>query len=268
MDFVPILRTLIDKKIVTLKKGTTIEGLLELPEVDENNPLELSEEDISFKGNRIFLSETARDKINGLLFKKNLDIETLVSKNDLNEDTLRRFLKGTGIPKNSFLKILNLLADQGVLKEPETSFEALLVYDLVPNNFTITRPIHGETRILLKQDPANAIQARLMANRLTQKSIAAEAGFRSVLMVNNLLCDQTIDPKNLKKILRVLLDHQIITLPEGSNVDGFVAGVAAMEPSFPRTSATAAGCASAGSNNNAPIALAAALEAQGQSAGS
>ena len=85
-------------------------------------------------------------------------------------------------------------------------------------------------------------------------------------MVNNLLKNQTIDPENLKKILRVLQTHEIITLPDGTDVDAFVTGVAAIKPSYPRESNTAAACASAGSNSNSREAQAAALKAQGRSA--
>ena len=49
LDFIKILNALIDKKIVTLEEGKTIEGLLQLPDVDENNPLELSQEDFYLK---------------------------------------------------------------------------------------------------------------------------------------------------------------------------------------------------------------------------
>jgi hypothetical protein len=272
IDFIKILNALIDKKIVTLKKGITIEGLFALPDVDENNPSRLSKGDIHFRGSRISLSETARDKINGLLFKKNLDIETLVSKkNDLNQNTLRSFLRGAGIQRYSFLKILNLLADQGVIEQPKTSFESLLSFDLVKENFQITRPNEGGTRLLLKQAAANEIQARLQAQQITHKKIANQANIENEI-VNDFLSGsgKTINPKNLKKILHVLIENKIITLPDGTDVDGFVAGVTAMKPSFPRTSATAATCASAGSNSNPQAATlaAAAIEAEGRSAGS
>ena len=246
VDFIEILKALIDRNIVTLKKGTTIESLLKFPDVDEKNPLGLSKEDIHFRGSWISLSKTARDKINGLLFKKNLDIETLVSKNNLNEDTLRGFLKGTEIHKNSFLTILNLLAQQGVLEKPKTSFDALLSFDLVQENFQTTKPKEGETRLLLRQAAADQIRVRLKAQQIIHPKIANQAELKPQMVRDFLSGEHTINPENLKKILRVLLDHQIITLPEGSNLDAFVAGVAAMEPSFSRTSATAAGCASVG----------------------
>ncbi len=73
LDFIQILNALIEKNIVTLKKRTTIESLLKLTHVDENNPLKLSKEDIHFKGKRIFLSEKIIETINALLLKKNLE---------------------------------------------------------------------------------------------------------------------------------------------------------------------------------------------------
>ena len=141
-------------------------------------------------------------------------------------------------------------------------------YDLKQTDFIPKRPIKGIQRTLLKQNPAQEIK-RILKGRFTHAEIANQAELKPQ-MVHDFLSGgaKTIDPETLKKILRVLLNHQIITLPKGSNLDGFVAGVAAMEPSFSRTSATAAGCASAGSNSNAQIALAAALEAQERSAGS
>ena len=131
LDFIKILNALIDKKIVTLEEGKTIEGLLQLPDVDENNPLELSQEDFYLKKDstnrdRMSLSETAITTISALLFKKNLDIEKAVSQIDLIEKTLRSFLRGASIQKYPFLTILNLLAKEGVIEKPQTSFEAFL----------------------------------------------------------------------------------------------------------------------------------------------
>jgi hypothetical protein len=131
LDFVQILNALIDKKIVTLKEGITIEGLFALPDVDENNPLGLSQEDFCLKKDsinrdRISLSETAITTISALLFKKKLDIETLVSKTNLVEKTLRSFLRGASIQKDSFLTILNLLANHGVIEKPKTGFDQFL----------------------------------------------------------------------------------------------------------------------------------------------
>jgi predicted XRE-type DNA-binding protein len=272
LDFIKILNALIDRNIVTLKKGITIEGLFALPDVDEKNPLELSKEDIHFRGSWICLSEEAISKINALLFKKNLTLESFfpqLEETSTKDVTLRSFLRGAKIQKNSFLKILNLLAEQGVLEQPKTSFDALLSFDIVKENFQITRPNEGETRLLLKQAAANEIQARLQAQQITHKKVANQANIENEI-VNDFLSGgaETINPEKLKKILHVLIENKIITLPDGTDLDAFVDAVAAMEPSFPRTSATAATCASAGSNSNAQIALAAAIEAQGRSAGS
>jgi hypothetical protein len=78
---------------------------------------------------------------------------------------------------------------------------------------------------------------------------------------------ETIDPENLKKILRVLQTHEIITLPDGTNLDAFVDAVAAMEPPFPERVRTATACASAGSNGNSQATLAAAtFRGQGRNA--
>jgi len=131
LDFVQILNALIDRNIVTLKEGITIEGLFALPDVDENNPLGLSQEDFCLKKDsinrdRISLSETAITTISALLFKKKLDIETLVSETDLVEKTLRSFLRGASIQKHSFLTSLNLLANQGVIEKPQTGFDQFL----------------------------------------------------------------------------------------------------------------------------------------------
>ena len=268
VDFIEILKALIDRNIVTLAEGTTIESLLKLPDVDEKNPLELSKEDIHFRGSWISLAETTRNKINGLLFKKNLDMEALVSKNDLNEDTLRRFLKGTEIHKNSFLTILNLLARQGVLEQPKTSFDALLSFDLVQENFQTTKPKEGETRLLLKQAAADQIRVRLKAQQIIHQNIANQGNIANEI-VHDFLSGgaETINPENLKKILHVLIENKIITLPDGTDLDAFVDAVAAMEPSFPRTSATAATCASVGSNGNSQATLAAAtFRGQGRNA--
>ena len=71
LDFVQILRALVERGIVTLG-DKTLEDVLQLPDVHENSPLELFKEDIHFKGSKICLSEEAISKINALLFKKNL----------------------------------------------------------------------------------------------------------------------------------------------------------------------------------------------------
>jgi hypothetical protein len=127
LDFIQILKALIKKNIVTLNKGQTIESLLKLPHVDENNPLRLSKDDIHFRKRWIFLSEKIIETIHALLLKKKVDLQTLVDpKSKISEKTLRSFLRGASIQRHSFLEILNLLADHGVLETPKTGFDQFL----------------------------------------------------------------------------------------------------------------------------------------------
>ena len=160
--------------------------------------------------------------------------------------TLRSFLRGAGIHKNSFLTILNLLADQGVIKGPETSFwdtftplPLLTPFPLKQDHFEPKKGLKGIQRTLLKLSPANTIKSNLNV-RFTHPEIANQAELKPQMVRDFLSGANTINPENLKKILRVLLDHQIITLPEGSNVDGFVDLVCAQPASYPKTPAGAA----------------------------
>ncbi len=113
-------------------------------------------------------------------------------------------------------------------------------YDLKQTDFIPKRPIKGIQRTLLKQNPANKIKSNLK-DQFTHAEIANQAGLKPQ-MVRDFLSGgaKTIDPENLKKILWVLLNHQIITLPKGSNVDGFVDLVCAQPAYYPKTPAGAA----------------------------
>ena len=113
-------------------------------------------------------------------------------------------------------------------------------YDLKQTDFIPKRPIKGIQRTLLKQNPAQEIK-RILKGRFTHAEIANQAELKPQ-MVHDFLSGgaKTINPENLKKILRVLLDHQIITLPKGSDVDDFVDLACAQPASYPKTQAGAA----------------------------
>jgi hypothetical protein len=136
LDFVQILKALFkprenfdNQSIAVLKEGKTIETLLGIDKIE--GPLNINDK-ICFKKdslNRKFfcLSNESILHINALLYKNDiLEITNLLSKADVNERFLRRFLKGKLVLRDSFLKLLNLLADEGVIEKPQTSFQDLL----------------------------------------------------------------------------------------------------------------------------------------------
>jgi hypothetical protein len=136
LDFIQILKALFkprenfdNQSIAVLKEGKTIETLLGIDNIE--GPLNINDKICVKKDtvNRKFfcLSNESILHINALLYKNDiLEITDLLSKADVNERFLRRFLKGKLVLRDSFLKLLNLLADEGVIEKPQTSFQDLL----------------------------------------------------------------------------------------------------------------------------------------------
>ena len=179
LDFIQILKALFkprenfnNQSIAVLKEGTTIETLLGIDNIEGplniNDKIRFKPDSVSVNKTYFCLSNESILPINALLYKNNiLEITDLLSKTDVNERFVRRFLKGKLVLREPFLKLLKLLADEGVIQKPETSFQDLLSNATQEQEEGLTAATNTTTNCMA----SNGTQSDAMATALSRDSV-------------------------------------------------------------------------------------------------
>ncbi len=110
--FERILTAFLDNGVITLPEGETLEDLLS---TDQEPPHPLTEGDIGFKENKVFLSKRGFEAIKNVIAKRGLIKKTIAQNLGIGQNTFYRALRGEELPQKILEKILQGLIAEGVI---------------------------------------------------------------------------------------------------------------------------------------------------------
>ena len=110
--FERILTAFLDNGVITLPEGETLENLLS---TDQEPPHPLTEGDIGFKENKVFLLKQGFEGIINVFAKSGLSKQTIVQNLRIGQSTFYQALKGEEVTQEALKKILQGLIEEGVI---------------------------------------------------------------------------------------------------------------------------------------------------------
>jgi predicted XRE-type DNA-binding protein len=110
--FERILTAFLENGVITLPEGETLENLLS---TDQEPPHTLTEGDIGFKENKVFLSKRGFGGIKNVIVNRGLSKQTIVQNLHIGQSTFYQALRGEKVTQEALKKILQGLIAEGVI---------------------------------------------------------------------------------------------------------------------------------------------------------